>query len=381
MACPGAGAPGLDKYSRATRFPLQKLIDPANALKDKDASNTLDPATAENFRAMINASVANSTWGKYSSAMSAFSCFEASQCTTFSWPLSVEVCRAFTVWGVNTRKWQHSTARAYLSAIKFVHHIKGLTCVQLSDDPVISLLLKGALHNNMSNPALSPTRRVVSFPMLLLLTHRIAVAPWSPVSKQVIYAACTTAFFASTRMIEILATSQSAHSPASDLTWQDVLFTPDGTILIRIKQPKSGEREGEYVDLFRFPGYNCCPVKALSSLKTKQQQAGVYGTDLPVFRFASGANLTKSHFNKVLADLLKDVCAPGIDSVSCHSFRAGIPSTLSLFPELATSDLIKGWGRWQSDCYTKYTRLQLPQRQRIFGFIAGALQSVQPQLH
>jgi hypothetical protein len=66
--------------------------------------------------------------------------------------------------------------------------------------------------------------------------------------------------------------------------------------------------------------------------------------------------------------------------VSCHSFRAGIPSTLSLFPDLASSDMIKGWGRWESDCYTRYTRLQLPQRERIFGYIADALTTVQPPM-
>jgi len=362
-----------------TRFPLQRLVNPPGALASGESVNT-DPEFENQYRQMINSAVANSTWGKYSSAFSAFCCYEAEQCTSYKWPLSKEVCRGFAVWGFHVRKWQHSTIRAYLSALKFIHHIKGLDCAHLEGDPIIALLLKGALHHNFSNPALSPTRRVVTFPMLLLITHRIAIANWSPLSKQVIYTACTTAFFASTRMIEILASAQTAHSPTSDLTWRDVMFTPAGSVLIRIKQPKSGEREGEYVDLFPFPGYNCCPVKALKSLKQKQKLEGVYNLDLPVFRFSSGANLTKAHLNSTLANLLSDVCAPGIDTVSCHSFRAGIPSTLSLFPELATSDLVKGWGRWQSDCYTKYTRLQLPQRERIFGLIAGALHSVQPPL-
>jgi len=99
---------------------------------------------------------------------------------------------------------------------------------------------------------------------------------------------------------------------------------------------------------------------------------------MPVFRFPSGAFLTTAHLNKVLATLLQNECTPGRDSISCHSFRAGIPSTVSMFPELASSDLIKGWGRWKSECYTLYTRLQLPQRANIFSKIAVALRSVQP---
>jgi len=355
-------------------------VDPSAALANKTGIKAMDTAAADQFRKLINSSIANSTWGKYSSAFAAFSCFEAAMCETFTWPLSQEVCRGFAVWGFSVRHWQHTTIRAYISAIKFVHHIKGFNSDHLANDPILNLLLKGALHANFSNPLLSPTRKVVTFPMLLLLSHKIAFASWPPLSRQVIYAAATTAFFASTRLIEILASAETAHAPDSDLTWKDVMFDPSGSILIRIKQPKSGHREGEYVDLFPFPGYNCCPVKALQALKRKQIAEGVYDLNMPVFRFASGLNLTRPHFNKILAGLLSDVCIPGIDSVSCHSFRAGIPSTLSLFPDLASSDMIKGWGRWESNCYTRYTRLQLPQRERIFGYIANALTTVQPPM-
>jgi len=245
------------------------LVNPTAALADKMGGKNPDPEAAANFRKLINSSVANSTWGKYSSAFSAFSCYEAAMCETFTWPLSREVCRGFAIWGFSVKHWQHTTIRAYISAIKFVHHIKGLSSAHLAEDPILNLLLKGALHANFSNPLLSPTRKVVTFPMLLLLYHKIAVSSWSPLSKQVIYAACTTAFFASTRLIEILASAENFHAPDSDLTWRDVLFDPSGSILIRIKQPKSGHREGEYVDLFPFPGYNCCPVKALHALKRK----------------------------------------------------------------------------------------------------------------
>jgi hypothetical protein len=77
--------------------------------------------------------------------------------------------------------------------------------------------------------------------------------------------------------------------------------------------------------------------------------------------------------NKILADLLPDFCSPGHDSVTCHSFRAGIPSTIALFPDLMSSDQIKGWGRWQSDCYMLYTRLSLIEKEQIFDKIRQAL--------
>lgn len=269
--------------------------------------------------------------------------------------------------------------RTYISSLKFIHHLKGLPCDHLEGDKILALILKGSFHHYLNNPSTSSTRRVMTFPLLKLLGHKIARKKWPDLSKQVVWAAATTAFFASTRLGEILAREEQDFSPMSDLTWEDVKFSDETkSILIRLRQPKSGEKEGEYVDLFPFPGYNCCPVRTLEELRDQQIAAGTYHKALPVFRFGSGANLTPAHFNKVLADLLSDLCTPGSNTITCHSFRAGIPSTVSMFPELATSDLVKGWGRWRSECYTLYTRLQLPQRAGIFAQIASALHSACP---
>jgi hypothetical protein len=334
--------------------------------------------TENTFKKLWNLSVAKSTWGKYNSGLNAFACFEADHCTSFPWPLTTGVFRAFATWCVGKRNLQPSTVRTYLSSLKFVHHMRGLPCDHLDKDKVMTIILRGAFNHFLMKKTVSSTRRVVTFPLLRVLGHRIARSQWDPLSKQVIWSAATTAFFASTRLGEILASEEQDFSPSSDLLWEDVIFTDtpgSESVLIRLKQPKSGEKEGEYVDLFPFLGYNCCPVRTLRELRAQQIEAGTYHPSLPVFRFKSGANLTPSHFNTVLADLLSDLCSPGSNTITCHSFRAGIPSTVSMFPELATSDLVKGWGRWKSECYTLYTRLQLHQRAGIFGQIATALRS------
>jgi len=274
------------------------------------------------------------------------------------------------------RKLAPNSIKAYLSGLKFIHNLRGFPCEHISSDFSIAQLLKGAARIAMANPSQN-TRRVVTFPLLLNLGTRIAKTDWDPLTKQVVWSASVCAFFGSLRLGKLLASSESAHSPLSDLTWDDVKASSKTSLLLRIKQPKSGEK-AEYIDLFEFPGYDCCPIRALKKLREKQILAGVYDPSLPVFRFGNGKNLTMAQFNITLSHLLADICTPGISSISCHSFRAGIPSTLSLFPDLATSDLIKGWGRWQSDCYMRYTRLKLPQKQNIFSKISGALQSVHP---
>jgi hypothetical protein len=362
----------LAKYSAVNRFKLQKLTDPVAALnlKPGEAKGKI----ADVYRGIVNESVSKATWEKYSSGCKAFACFEASQCTSYDWPLSQATCRHFAIWCSTVKKLQPSSIKTYLSALKFAHGIRGLSSKHLDEDPIMTMILKGITHHSLSNPS-SPTRRVVTFSLLRTIGDRIARTDWDPLSKQVIWAASTVAFFGSTRLGEILASEDQAFSLSSDLTWNDVRVTSSGSFLLRIKQPKSGEKEGEYVDIFPFKGYNCCPVKALLRLRDLQKAEGVFDPSKPVFRFASGAYLTTTRFNKVLAELLRDVCIPGMDTISCHSFRAGIPSILSLFPELATSDMIKGWGRWQSDCYMRYTRLQLPQREKIFATIADALRT------
>ena len=362
----------MNKYSVLHRYPIQLLPSMSRpADKYPFAQAGISQQTLMNI---LNASVAKSTWEKYSSALNTFFAFESACGKSFQWPISVDICRAFIAWCHAIRHLQPSTIRSYLSALKFAHTIQGLPHDHISDDQITALLLKGVAHISSTEKPQSNTRRVVTFPLLLLLGHRIAVTSWSPLTKQVIWAAATTGFFASARMGEILATSDTMHAPASDLTWNDIKQSSATSLLLRLKQPKSGE-QCEFVDLFPFPGFNCCPVAALRSLKAKQIATGIFDPAMPVFRFHTSRNLTQTQLNRTLANLLPDLCSPGDNTITCHSFRAGIPSTLSLFPHLASDDMIKGWGRWQSDCYTRYTRLKLPQKEKIFSSITEALQS------
>ncbi len=95
------------KYHPSRRFAIQSLarLGPALALPTSHSSTFLESA----FSALVNCSVAKSTWGKYSSAYNAFSCFEAYSCLSFPWPLSRESIRAFAVWCSAARGLQPST--------------------------------------------------------------------------------------------------------------------------------------------------------------------------------------------------------------------------------------------------------------------------------
>ena len=357
------------KYSPFLRHTLQNLVHTNTSIKLPPSEAAT--RTHSTMQGLIRASVANSTWRKYETGWRAFNQFEEDHQARVSWPLSPQTIRAFAVWCLDVRKLQLSSTIAYLSAVRFAHLLQGLQPAS-AEDPILELIFAGARHMSFSAPPRPNTRRVVTFPLLLTLGHRIAQAQWDRMSKQVTWTACTVAFFGSARMGELLAKSEQAHDPTADLLWSDVKFRGTESVLLQLKIPKSGEY-GEFIDLFSFPGYNCCPVKALLALKNRVVESGMADSSAPVFKFRSGRNLTPALFNSTLAGLLADICDKSTNTISCHSFRAGLPTTLSLFPELANSDEIKHWGRWKSECYNKYTRLTHDQKMQIFAKISMAL--------
>ena len=364
----------MPKYFPARLQPLQTLCDGTGILRSGVAPSAAGPL-ASALEGFINAAITKSSWQKYTSGWRAFLAFQEYTGAVYPLPLAAQDWRAFTTWCLAVRHLQPSSTRAYISAIIFVHHLAGHACIQAHKDPVVNLVLRGASNLRFLLPAKPMVRRVVTFSMLRVIGHRIAGTSWNAVSKQVVWACCCVAFFTSARIGELLADSGVAHDPTANLLWKDIIFVRDQSAILHLKANKSVHPEGEFLDVFTFPGFGCCPLKALTRLKAVQEDAGIACSDEPVFRFAARNNLTHSTLNALLAQLLQDICKPGENTISCHSFRAGIPTTLSLFPDLCNSDDVKGWGRWASDCYTRYTRLRHDQRQAIFGKIAHALKS------
>ena len=85
----------------------------------------------------------------------------------------------------------------------------------LKTDPLLGLILSGATHVPWVLPRPS-TRRVVTFPLHLTIGHRIAGSGWDTISRQTVWAACTTAFFSSARLGELLSYPAHAHDPSAD---------------------------------------------------------------------------------------------------------------------------------------------------------------------
>ena len=214
------------------------------------------------------------------------------------------------------------------------------------------------------------TRKVMTMALLKVLGHEIAKTDWPTNSKQVVWCACTTAFFGSFRLGEILPASEHNAHPSDTLLWKDINVISNEHVLVHVKVTKSRSKQGDYVDIFSFPGHGTCPVKSIIALRKFSVNNG---SDCPVFGFDSGKNLTLNILNSSIRTLLESHLGPESAHFSGHSFRAAIPAVLAKYPEHSSSDEIMGWGRWKSSAYLLYTRLKADQRRKIFEKISTML--------
>ncbi len=76
----------------------------------------------------------------------------------------------------------------------------------------------------------------------------------------------------------------------------------------------------------------------------------------------------------MISDLLEplNVLGPN-DSITGHSFRFGIPSTLTLIDDPELDSDVQIWGRWTSEAFRSYMKLVTDQKKRIFDKISNYL--------
>ena len=82
-------------------------------------------------------------------------------------------------------------------------------------------------------------RKVMTLDLLKLLGYEISKTNWSQDSKQVVWGACTLAFFGCFRMGELLPQNENSFNKDDTLLWKDLKFNEPSHILVHIKTPKS----------------------------------------------------------------------------------------------------------------------------------------------
>jgi hypothetical protein len=319
---------------------------------------------------LIGAAYADNTWKKVDSALNTFEHFTREKKINVSWPLNVDVVSQFINWATFSRDLSPSTIVSYLSHLKLVHKLRGLDYSGVSNF-ICKTQIRGAQNLAFYDDFQHGNKKVMTLPLLQILGHQIASKDWSAHSKIVVWCAYNVAFFGSFRFGEIVAPSEHSFNKYETLLWSDVQFFDDGSICIHNKIPKTRVEKGEFISLFEFPDHNCCPVQALKCLKELSNIKGSEQT--PVFTFSNGKFLTCKKANKLLTHFLEPHLGEEAAFYSCKSFRAALPSALSSFPLLGNEKSIKRWGRWTSNAYERYTRLNHRARKEIFTRFAEAL--------
>lgn len=324
---------------------------------------------------LLHASLAKSTWSKYESAFKLFYTYETFIGKSCQWPLDPEHAKDFATFCLSKRRLAPGTVRVYISALTYRNvlsggHEKALYTKELH------AILKGAENLRKIDECKvskgGETRLVMTLPLLRLLGNKIAGITWSDLSKQVIWTVCVIAFFTSARMGELLSERKYSFDPTTTLTWRDVRYRSEtDSYLIRIKSSKNSETE--FLDMFCFKKFGCCPVNALKRLFELASKKTNFALENPVFSFENDRLLTKESLNSLLKVLLRDYLKEG-EVISSHSFRAAVPSAIAKSKGFLSSEDVKHWGRWSGESYLRYTRLKLEQKQNIFERIVQIMQ-------
>lgn len=335
--------------------------------------DNLVESLASDLEGLVIHSAPASSWSKHTSAWNIFFRFCKENCIPEIWPTNTKTIRAFAVWAVSRKNLKPSTIKSYISSIALGHDLSGLPHDDFSKDKILHLILKGANNNSIHYNANCDNKISVNPSMLCVLGHRISTSEGDAIFKQAVWTACLVSFFSSCRMGEILTCNATSFDPGTNVTWENLKFTKEGEIVIYLPYTKTMGFKGDFIDLFPFPKKNYCPVENLHKLRKMLKAAGFFNPSYPIFMISKGFLLTQNKLNELLGFLMSDFCENQNVKITCHSFRASLPSLIESLAEKGFSKDVKEWGRWSSSAYVSYTKNVRERKRLVFNKIIEVL--------
>jgi hypothetical protein len=208
--------------------------------------------------------------------------------------------------------------------------------------------------------------------VLTTVREELKKSGWAEGSRACLWAACLVAFWGAVRLSEILPKGERIFDRFSDLLWENVEWKGENGMRLEIRGGKVPGPPGNCIRLFAVRKQEFCPIVALKALEEYQKTHKIWKRSMPVFRRASGKNLTKSIFLKAVNALLEKK-GKGQGTVGGKSFRCGIPSSLENFLAKFCENHLKSLGRWRSRAYQRYMKNDEPEFKWVFQKIADRL--------
>jgi hypothetical protein len=246
-----------------------------------------------------------------------------------------------------------------LAALRARCAMEGASTLPFSDGRLL-LALKGIRRADISRA------RPLRIPITAQILGRIfATVPLALFNDQVIFGAMVAGLYG------LLRASEFVSKPPYGCTLRRKHFERPSADLVRLFLVRSKTdtfAEGVWIE-YVATGGGLCPVKWLGWIF---DNAPNQDPESAFFQTADGQPLAYAYFQAAL----KAFCfAIGIskENVSCHSLRIGGATTL--FALGFSADVVKKMGRWISDCYQRYQRMELAVRRKIFQALASAAAS------
>lgn len=262
---------------------------------------------------------------------------------TLSLPLPSSQLTLFISY-LSAKKLAHSTITSCMSAISYVHKLKGYR------DPTKTFLIHKLL-TALSRQRSVDLRLPITRPVLHELVKSLRHTNSSAFQRGLYSAMFLLAFYGFFRIGELAA--KSADCAASVIQFRDLTFlVKDGQpqmikIIITVFKHNTNKKPFEIL-IEREDTLPFCPVQALVEYcKTRGAQPG------PLFCHPNLAPITVYQFNTELSQCLK-FCGLDTTRYKGHSFRIGAASHAA---DMGFSDAqIRTLGRWKSDAFRIYIR-------------------------
>lgn len=296
----------------------------------------------ENLRCIadfyLEKSLAPSTRLNYDRVFNEF-CTFCQQSDVPIFPVTEDTLRCYV--SFLSRRVSYNTIKGYLCAIRF-HALCLGQPFRFNNMDLLYYTLRGIKRlqgEQFSRPRRSPItvmhlRKIFTFLRSSQLNSHDRLMYW---------ATCTLAFFGLLRVSEYACPRIRAYDQRLNLMYSDIMMNTQ-FMAIFIKGSKTDPfRQGCRITVGRTNNY-LCPVSAMNIYL---RYRGVLNG--PLFIFSDGSFLTRARFAAFINSVFNNPL------LNTHSFRIGGASALSAS---GVSDAqIKIIGRWNSDCFIRYIRL------------------------
>ena len=236
----------------------------------------------------------------------------------------------------------HSNVKVHMAAVKHYTIIEGYP-LDFKNFSRLYLLIRGIKRSEGKKFSL-PKRRPITPNLLHIIHDNLFNSFRIYEDKLMLWAALLTAFFGFLRVSEYTSSHKTKYDPTATLLFEDVSFDGDFAN-INIKGSKTDPFRHGITLRLAANSTELCPVSALR--KYMQKHPNKTG---PLFTFSNNKFLTRKDINSLLSDSTN-----GMANTPSHSLRIGAATTAAAMG--CPKWLIMSLGRWSSDCFRRYIRI------------------------